>query len=68
MYRAYARTSFRGAKTCKIGNKSVFWSQTNSGKDMTDTRKMHANACIYRAGIYTLNYKDLKCKSLPGFI
>ena len=33
----YVRTSFRGAKLCKIGKKGVFlviW--TNFGKDMTD--------------------------------
>ena len=40
----YARTAFRGAKTCKIGKKGVFWViETNFGKDMTDKlRKMHA--------------------------
>ena len=40
----YARTAFRGAKTCKIGKKGVFLViETNFGKDMTDKlRKMHA--------------------------
>ena len=44
----YARTSFRGAKTCKIGKKGVFLViQTNFGKDMTDKlRKMHAKTHI----------------------
>ena len=44
----YARTSFRGAKTCKIGKKGVFLViQTNFGKDMTDKlRKMHAKTRI----------------------
>ena len=33
----YARTSFRGAKTCTIGKKGVFLViQTNFGKDMTN--------------------------------
>ena len=33
----YARTSFRVAKTCKIGKKGVFLSiLTSFGKDMTD--------------------------------
>ena len=40
----YARTSFRGAKTCKIGKKGcVFGHITNFGKDMTD--KLKKNAC-----------------------
>ena len=41
----YTRTSFRGAKTCKIGKKSVFLViLTNFGKDLIDKlRKMHAN-------------------------
>ena len=40
----YARTSFRGAKTCKIGKKGyVFGHMTNFGKDMTD--KLKKNAC-----------------------
>ena len=39
----YARTSFRGAKTCKIGKKGVFLViQTNFGKNMTGIKK---NAC-----------------------
>ena len=40
----YARTSFRGAKTCKIGKKGMFlviWQIL--GKDMTD--KIKKNAC-----------------------
>ena len=33
----YTRTSFRGAKKCKIGKKGVFLViLTNLGKDMTD--------------------------------
>ena len=32
----YARTSFRGAKTCKIGKKGMFLvTLTNFGMDMT---------------------------------
>ena len=44
----YACTSFRGAKTCKIGKKGVFWViWTNFGKDMTDKlRKMLAKTRI----------------------
>ena len=40
----YARTSFRGAKTYKIGKKGVFLVMlTNFGKNMTGKlRKMHA--------------------------
>ena len=44
----YVRTSYRGAKTCKIGKKGVFlviW--TNFGKDMMGKlRKMHAKTHI----------------------
>ena len=40
----YARTSFRGAKTCKFGKKVCL---TNFGKDMTDKlRKTHAKTGI----------------------
>ena len=44
----YARTSFRGAKTCKIGKKGVFLViLTNFGKDMMDKlRKTYAKTCI----------------------
>ena len=44
----YAHTSFRDAKTCKIGKKGVFLvMQTNSVMDMTDKfRKMHAKTRI----------------------
>ena len=43
----YARTSFRGAKTCKIGKKGVFLViLTNFGMDMTDKRKTHAKTHI----------------------
>ena len=44
----YARTSFRGAKTCKIGKKGVFLAiLTSFGKDMTDKlRKTHAKTRI----------------------
>ena len=44
----YARTSFRGPKTCKIGKKGVFLViQTNFGKNMTGKlRKMHAKTHI----------------------
>ena len=42
------RTSFRGAKTCKIGKNGVFLViLSNFGKDMMDkSRKMHAKMCI----------------------
>ena len=42
------RTSFRDAKTCKIGKKGVFVViLTNFGKDMMVTlRKMHAKTHI----------------------
>ena len=44
----YARTSFRGAKTCKIGKKDMFLViLTNFGKDMTHKlRKTHAKMRI----------------------
>ena len=44
----YARTSFRGAKTCKIGKKGVFLAiLTSFGKDMMDKlRKTHAKTRI----------------------
>ena len=44
----YARTLFRGAKTCKIGKKGVFLViRTNFGKNMTGKlRKMHAKMRI----------------------
>ena len=44
----YVRTSFRGAKMCKIGKKGVFLViVTNFGKDMTNIlRKTHAKTCI----------------------
>ena len=44
----YARTSFRGAKTCKIGKKGMFLViLTNLGNDMTHKlRKMHAKTGI----------------------
>ena len=44
----YARTSFRGAKTCKIGKKKVFLViLTNFGKDMAHKlRKTHAKKRI----------------------
>ena len=44
----YARTSFRGAKRCKIGKKGVFLViVTNFGKDMMDKlRKTHAKTRI----------------------
>ena len=44
----YVRTSFRGAKTCKIGKKGVFLViQTKFGKNMTGKlRKMHAKTRI----------------------
>ena len=44
----YARTSFRGAKTCKIGKKGVFLIiLTNFGKDMMDKlRKSHTKTSI----------------------
>ena len=49
----YVRTSFRGAKTCKIGKKGVFLViLTNFGKDMTDKlRKMHAKN-VYLGSIF----------------
>ena len=44
----YARTSFRGAKTCKIGKKGMFLViLTNFGKDMTHKlRKTCKNAYL----------------------
>ena len=40
----YARTSFRSAKTCKIGKKGVFLViLTNFGKNKTD--KLRKNTC-----------------------
>ena len=43
----YARTSFRGAKTCKIGKKGmVLVILTNFGMDMT--LKLRKNACKKR--------------------
>ena len=44
----YARTSFRGAKTCKIGKKGMFLViLTNFGMDMTlKLRKTHAKTRI----------------------
>ena len=44
----YARTSFRGAKTCKIGKKGVFLViETNFGKNVIGKlRKMHAKMRI----------------------
>ena len=53
----YARTSFRGAKACKIGKKGVFLViQTNFGKNMTGKlRKMHAKTCIQSLFSYLKN-------------
>ena len=50
----YVRTSFRGAKKCKIGKKGVFLViLTNFGKVMTDKlRKMHAKKA-YLGSIFT---------------
>ena len=50
----YVRTSFRGAKTCKIGNKGVFLAiLTRFGKDMTDKlRKTHAKTHISKGSKY----------------
>ena len=44
----YARTSFRGAKRAKLGEKSVFLAiKTNFGKNMIGKlRKMHAKTRI----------------------
>ena len=44
----YARTSFRGARTCKIGKKGMFLIiLTNFGMDMTlKLRKTHAKTRI----------------------
>ena len=44
----YARTSFRGAKTCKIGKKGMFLVLlTNFGMDMTlKLRKTHVKTRI----------------------
>ena len=44
----YARTSFRGAKTCKIGRRVMFLViLTNFGKGMADKlRKTHAEMRI----------------------
>ena len=58
----YARTSFRGAKTCRIGKKGVFLViETNFGKDMTNKlRKMHAK-CAFRVFFLYLKNMCLKC-------
>ena len=50
----YMRTSFRGAKTCKIGESGVFLVMfTHFGKDMTEElRKKHAK-CIFRVFFHT---------------
>ena len=43
----YARTSFRGTKTCEIGKKGAFLVILTFGKDMRDKlRKMHAKTHI----------------------
>ena len=43
----YTRTSFRGAKMCKIGKKGVFLVlATNFGKDMTDNKNACTNAYL----------------------
>ena len=53
----YARTSFRGAKTCKLGKKGVFLViLKNFRKDMTDKfREMHAKTCIDGLFLYLKN-------------
>ena len=49
----YAGTSFRGAKTCKIGKKRcVFGHMTNFGKDMTDKLKKNAFKTTYLGSIF----------------
>ena len=58
----YAHTSFRGAKTCKIGKKGMFLViLTNFGKDMMHKchklRKMHAKMRISQALEYG-NYSE----------
>ena len=40
----YARTSFRGAKTCKIGKKVCFWSDMDKFWKEHD-RQINKNAC-----------------------
>ena len=43
----YVRTSFRGAKTCKIGKGVFLVIVTNFGNDITNKlRKTHAKTCI----------------------
>ena len=53
----YARTSFRGAKTCKIGKKGMFLViLTNFGMDMTlKLRKTHAKTRILGLFLYLKN-------------
>ena len=49
----YARTSFRGAKTCKIGKKGCdFGHMTNFGKDMMDKLKKNACKNVYLGSIF----------------
>ena len=49
----YVRTSFRGPKTCKIGEKGVFLVMfTNFGKEREKFRKKHAK-CIFRVYFHT---------------
>ena len=50
----YARLSFRGAKTCKIGKKGVFLViVTNYGKDMTDKLRKSMKKRVSRVYFHT---------------
>ena len=53
----YSRTSFRGAKTCKIGKRVCFWSyRANFRKNMTGKLgKMHAKTRIWGLFSYLKN-------------
>ena len=80
----YTRTSFRGAKTCKIGKKGVFLDTlTNFGKDVMD--KMRKNACknaylgsifmpkkyvfrVFFESPFTRMISSLKYKCSPGML
>ena len=58
----YTRTSFKGAKTCKIGKNFVFLViLTNFGKDIKDKlRKMHAKG-VFRVYFHALKNACLGC-------
>ena len=78
----YVRTSFRDAKTCKIGEKGVFLViVTNFGKDMMDKLTKTHDAYlgsifipekylfrVYFESPFTRMISSLKYKCPPGYI